>query len=184
VVISEEGIIVTDRDSDFGYGMMSIMFAIRDFFAPRRKILEEVGIEHGFCVLDYGCGPGAYVPDTSEMVGPTGKVYALDVHPAAIQKVKRLVEKNDLSNVQTIQSDCDTGLEDHSLDVVLLYDTFHDLLEPRKVLAELHRALKPGGKLSFSDHHLGHNEIMSAVTDGGMFQFAGKGQKTYTYSPA
>ena len=175
---------MADKGGDFGYGMMSFIFAVRDFMAPRRKILDEVSIEPGFCVLDFGCGSGAYVADASEMVGSSGKVYALDAHPMAIRMVKKLVEKRRLPNVETIQSDSATGLENNTVDVVLLYDTFHDLQEPRKVLAEMNRVLKSGGKLSFSDHHLGHEQIISSVTDDGMFQFVGKGQKTYTFSPS
>ena len=174
---------MADKGNDFGYSMMSWMFAVRDFFMPRRKILAEVGIESGFKVLDFGCGPGAYVPDISEMVGTSGKVYALDMRPMAMQMVNKLAKKRGLSNLETIQSDCATGLEDHCLDVVLLYDTFHDLLEPRKVLEELHRVLKPGGKLSFSDHHLSHDDIMTGVTGSGLFTFVEKGNKTYTFGP-
>lgn len=59
-----------------------------------------------------------------------------------------------LANVETIHSDCKTGLPDNSVDAVLLYDTFHDLSDPDGVLEELHRVLKPDGILSFSDHHM------------------------------
>ncbi|MDI6886277.1 MAG: methyltransferase domain-containing protein [archaeon] len=50
------------------------------------------------------------------------------------------------------------------VDVVLLYDTFHTLGDPNGVLEELHRVLKPDGILSFSDHHMKENEIVSEVT--------------------
>ena len=65
--------------------LMSVEFKLRDFFGPRKGILKEVGIKPGFQVLDYGCGPGSYVPAAAEMAGKTGKIYALDAHSLAIK---------------------------------------------------------------------------------------------------
>jgi len=115
-------------------------------------------------------------------VGKSGKVYALDIHTLAIQKVKDVVSKYNLQNVETIRSDCKTGLPDNSIDVVLLYDTFHDLRHPNRVLKELRRVLKPKGILSFSDHHMKENEIVSKLTDKGLFRVSGKGKRTYSFS--
>lgn len=170
------------RMSDLGFRGMSLAFKFRDLFAPRGKILGEVGIEPGFSVLDYGCGSGSYIAAASEMVGESGKVFALDIHPLAVRKVRQLASKKQLDNVEAIQSDCETGLPDDSVDVALLYDTFHKLDEPDDVLGELHRVLKPGGTLSFSDHHMNEDEADSAVTSGGLFRPSGKGKKTYSFT--
>jgi ubiquinone/menaquinone biosynthesis C-methylase UbiE len=136
---------------------MAFTFKIRDLFRPRRDIVKEVGIKEGFYVLDYGCGSGSYVAAVAELTGKSGEIYALDVHPLAIEMVKNIVAKKRLTNVETIISDRKTGLPDDSMDVVLLYDVFHDLTDPDDVLAELHRVLKPDGILSFSDHHMKEN---------------------------
>jgi ubiquinone/menaquinone biosynthesis C-methylase UbiE len=161
---------------------MMLSHKLRDLLVPRKNILKDVGIQKGFHVLDYGCGGGGYVAATAELVGQSGKVYALDIHPLAIQKVQELALKKQLTNVQTIRSDCRTGLADGSLDVVLLYDTFHALSDPNRILRELHRVLKPNGFLSFSDHHLREAEILSYVTDGGLFAFSRKCTKTYSFA--
>jgi ubiquinone/menaquinone biosynthesis C-methylase UbiE len=167
--------------SNFDFQFMSVGYKIRDFFLPRMDILKEVGIKPGFHVLDYGCGPGSYIIPLTELVGESGKVYALDIHPLAIRKVQRIASKKQLSNVETILSDCQTGLPDNNLDVVLLYDAFHHLGDPDVVLRELHRVLRPDGILSFSDHHLKENEIVSGVTNGGLFRLSRKGQRAYTF---
>jgi ubiquinone/menaquinone biosynthesis C-methylase UbiE len=160
---------------------MSFFFRIRDAVEPRARVLQEVQLEPGFHVLDYGCGPGAYLPDVAAQVTDRGRVYALDLHPLAIQQVRALARRRGLSQIRTIQSDCDTGLPDASIDVVLLYDIFHMLSEPQAVLAELHRVLKPGGTLSVHDPHLDERAIVGGVTQGRLFALQGKGERTYRF---
>jgi ubiquinone/menaquinone biosynthesis C-methylase UbiE len=169
-------------ESNLGFRLMALGYKFRDLRLPRINILEEVGIKPGFHVLDYGCGPGSYIIPLVESVGESGKVYALDVHPLAIRKVQNIASKKLLANVETILSDCRTGLPDNSLDVVLLYDIFHHLSDPDVVLKELHRVLKPDGILSFSDHHMKEREILSGATNSGLFGPLRKGQRTYTFS--
>ncbi len=141
-----------------------------------------MNIKPGFHILDYGCGPGGYTTIVAELVWPTGRVYALDVHPLAVQRIQSVAAKRKLTNIEIICSDCATGLEESSMDVVLLYDTFHHLSDPDIVLKELHRVLKPDGILSFSDHHMKEDKILSQVTDRGLFKLLRKDKKTYSFS--
>ena len=168
-------------EPNFHFKLMSFSYKFRDFFFPRKNILKEVGIKPGFHVLDYGCGPGSYITSLAELVGKSGKIYALDIHPLAIQRVSSIASKKQLANVETICSDCKTSLPDNSVDVVLLYDTLHNLSDPNGVLEELHRVLKPDGILSFSDHHMKENEIVSKVTNRGLFKLSRKGKRTYSF---
>ena len=168
--------------SNFHFRLMSLSYRLRDLFLPRMNILKEVGIEPGFCVLDYGCGPGSYIIPLAELVGRSGKVYALDIHPLAVERVQKIASRKRLTNVETIRSDGKTGLPGDSVDVVLLYDTFHALGNPDGVLKELHRVLKPGGVLSFRDHHMKEGEIISKVTGGGLFKLLRRGKRTYSFS--
>jgi ubiquinone/menaquinone biosynthesis C-methylase UbiE len=167
---------------DIGFIGMSLLFRFRDLLRPRKEVLKEVGIRPGFRVLDYGCGPGAYMAATAALVGPTGRIYALDIHPMAIQRVAGIARKKGLANVETILSDCRTGLPGESVDVVLLYDLFHQLSEPEAVLQEIHRVLKPDGILSFNDHHMRRNDILARVTRGQLFTLKAEGKRTYSFS--
>jgi len=160
---------------------MAFNFKIRDFFRPRRDIVKEVGIKEGFHVLDYGCGSGSYVTAVAELVGKPGKIYALDINPLAIKMVEEIIAKKQLPNVETILSDCNTGLPSDSIDIILLYDTFHDLVDQNMVLEELHRVLKPNGILSFSDHHMKENEINSQMTKLRLFKLLRKGKRTFSF---
>jgi ubiquinone/menaquinone biosynthesis C-methylase UbiE len=168
--------------SSIGFKLMKLMFKIRDLFGSRLDVLKEAEIESGFSVLDFGCGPGGYIIPLVELVGPSGEIHALDIHPLAIQEVKRIAALKGIENIVTIESDCSTGISDNGLDTVLLYDVFHDLVRPDDVLRELHRILKPGSTLSFSDHHMKEEEVLSRVTGAGMFKFVRKGKKTYSFA--
>ncbi len=167
--------------SDSHFKTMSRMYRFRDFLLPRGSILKEVGIKPGFRILDFGCGPGSYTLVASRLVGEHGKVYALDIHPLAIQRVQKAAAKKGLSNIQTIESDCTTGLENESTDIVLLYDILHELSESDALLGELHRVLKPSGVLSVNDHHLKEEEIISKITEGKLFVLRNKGKKTCNF---
>lgn len=167
--------------SSLHFRLMSLCFKVRDFFIPPRKILTEARIQQGFNVLDYGCGPGSFLTPLSEIVGGSGKVYAVDVHPLALRRIESIASRKRLTNVVAIRSDCETRLPDSGVDAVLLYDTFHTLADPEKVLRELHRVLKQGGILSFRDHHTSETEMLSGVTGAGLFRLFRKGKRTYTF---
>jgi len=169
--------------SNFDFNLMSFGFKFRDLFSPRENTLKEVGIKPGFHILDYGCGPGSYTIPAAQLVGKAGKVYALDIHLLAVQRVQSVAAKRNLTNIEAILSDGATGLPDESIDIVLLYDTFHNLNRPEEVLAELHRVLKPDGILSFNDHHMKEEqEIIAKLTCQGFFTLSVKGEKVYNFS--
>ena len=170
--------------SNFDFKLMSINFKIRDFFTPPKKILQHIGIKPGFFVLDYGCGPGSYIAPLAELVGESGRIYAMDINPLALKAVQRIALKNNIKNIETLKTDCQTGLPEKSIDVVLLNDIFHGLSQPEKVLQELFRILKDDGILSFNDHHLQENDILNGITQNGFFRFEKKYNNNYRFIKA
>ncbi|MFX1573953.1 MAG: class I SAM-dependent methyltransferase [Promethearchaeota archaeon] len=156
-------------------------FEKRDKDYPPHLKIEKTKIKNGDLVLDYGCGPGSYTIAAAEVVGNTGKVYAADINPLAIEEVKKRAEKRGLKNIQTILTDCDTNLEEKSIDVVLLLDIFHHLSDPESILKELYRVLKDKGWLSVDDHHLKDEEIIAKVTNYGFFKYFEKKDEVFTF---
>ena len=168
--------------SDFHFKLMSFLFSIRDSLLPRKKILDEIRIKPGYKILDYGAGSGSYSLIAAEIVQEKGKIFALDIHPLAVKKIKDKAKKKGLKNIETILSYCDTGLDDRSLDIVFLHDTYHDLTEPDKIIDEIHRVLKPEGILSFNDHHIKGDKPVTELEKNGLFRFVRKGKKVYIFS--
>jgi len=151
------------------FALMSVVFRVRDLIWPPDRTLREVGVLPGHTLLDFGCGPGGYSIAAARLVGPSGRVYALDINPLAIRAVQRAAEKKNLGNVTTILADNPAGLPIHSIDAALMHDVLHELENPFGVVTGLDRALRQGGLLAVSDHHMREASIISAISSGGLF---------------
>lgn len=133
--------------SNWHFKLMVFLFKIRDFFKDPMNKISKINIKKGDFVLEYGCGSGSFTIPLAEMVGSSGKVYAADMHPLSSKKVQEKAEKNNLKNIETIETDCKTSLDDKSIDKVILFDVLHDLEKYEENLKEFHRVLKPNGSL-------------------------------------
>jgi ubiquinone/menaquinone biosynthesis C-methylase UbiE len=160
------------------------MLSLRDLFVSPEEIMGEVDIQPGFHVLDYGCGTGSFTFEAAQRAGPEGKVYALDIHPRALEKVQKGALKKGLANIETVLTSCITQVDAGSIDAVLFYYVLHWLTDPDCVLRELHRVLKPGALLSFRDPYMKEEEILSTITGKGWFRMWGRGEKTYRFIKA
>jgi len=88
-----------------------------------------------------------------------------------------------MRNVTAIISNAsDTGLTDQSIDLAFVFGLLHIADGIENVIFEVHRVLTPDGVLSFSNHHLKEDEIVSRVTDIGLFGLTGTCEKTYGFS--
>ena len=155
------------------FHLMSFKFRLRDMLCPPIRILQESGVRLGMTVLDFGCGPGSFSLAAARLVGPQGRVYALDINPLALRIVYRAATRKDLRNVHPIHGRNIDDLMNESIDFVIVYDVLHDIPEPVSVLAEIHRVLKTNGVLSICDRHLQGASLMSTVPASGFFQLAG-----------
>ncbi|MFX1500277.1 MAG: class I SAM-dependent methyltransferase [Promethearchaeota archaeon] len=157
-------------------------FKKRDQKYPPHQKIKKTKIKEGNIVLDYGCGPGSYAIAAAKVVGDKGKVYAADIHPLALEEVKKRAAENKLKNIETILTGCDTQLEDDSVDVALLLDIYHDLSNPENILKELHRVLKGNGWLSVDDHHFKDDEIKEKIISGGLFKFVDRKEELFNFT--
>jgi ubiquinone/menaquinone biosynthesis C-methylase UbiE len=151
--------------SNLTFKFMYFILIFRDLFLGPKKILRKIdNIRNGSSVLDYGCGPGSFTIAAAELVGDKGKDYAADIHPLAIQHIQKLASKKGFDNIKTIYTDCNTGLEDSSIDVILLYYVLHDFHNPYEIVGELYRVLKSDGVLTIRDHKLSDHEVSALIT--------------------
>jgi ubiquinone/menaquinone biosynthesis C-methylase UbiE len=150
---------------------MSFFLALGHVFIDVRKRLEASGVAEGQTVLDFACGPGYWVMPAAKIVDEGGKVYALDIHPLAIEAVEKKARKAHLANITTILSGKETGLPDDSVDVILLYDALHLISNKQALLEELHRVVKPEGIFSgwVSSHDGSADDLVELARQSGLF---------------
>jgi ubiquinone/menaquinone biosynthesis C-methylase UbiE len=156
-------------ESDMMFRAMSLWLRLREWFGDPRSRLIEAGLEKGQTLLDYGCGIGSYAIPAARIVEEGGLVYALDIHPLAIEAVWKRSAREKLTNIRTICSGRDTKLPDNSVDVVLLYDVLHSVHDKQGLLQELHRVLKPNGRLSIVPDHMTRDDLLETLRAGGRF---------------
>lgn len=109
-------------------------------------------LKPGDVVLDLGCGGGIDTLLAAREVGPTGRAIGLDTLPEMLAAAVRHAAEMGLSNIEWLQGDLeDIPLPSASVDVALSNGVVN--LSPRKsrVFAEVHRVLRPGGRLVAAD---------------------------------
>ncbi len=169
------------KQSNIDFRFMAFFFNIRDKFHPPIEKIRKANVKQGEIVLDYGCGSGSYTIAALEKIGPNGKVIAVDIHPLALKKVRKRGEKRGYTNIETIQTDCATGLDDGVIDKIICFDVFHAIPNKNDILKEFHRVLKPNSILSFDDHHMNEHEIIDFITSKGLFKLAEKKDEQYNF---
>ncbi len=125
-----------------------------NFSDPLHNILR-MGLKEGMKVADLGTGSGHYAISAGHIVGPTGRVYAVDIQEDILTRLTAEAKVRGLTNIETIWADFEhlegTTLRPRVLDAVVLSNTLFQLEKKEGALAEIKRILKPGGKLLVVD---------------------------------
>ncbi len=164
---------------NLAFHIMAFMMKIMDFLGnhSNRNFLT-LGIKDGEKVVDYGCGPARYIVKASKAVGKNGKVYAVDIHPIAIGKVKKKIQKHKLDNVEAILANgyrCD--IADDSIDVVYALDMFHMISQPENLLKEFARLIHKNGKIIIEDGHQPRSETKSKILKCSLLNIASENKQ-------
>jgi ubiquinone/menaquinone biosynthesis C-methylase UbiE len=115
-------------------------------------ILSKIGIEEKQTVAELGCGNfGFFVFPLANLVGRSGKVYAVDILKPTLEEILREAKKDNLPQIIPVWSNLEifkaTKIETNSLDSALLINILHQSEKKVEILREAIRLLKRGGKL-------------------------------------
>jgi ubiquinone/menaquinone biosynthesis C-methylase UbiE len=126
----------------------------REVYTLRNKIVAACKLKPGMRVADIGAGTGLFTRLFARAVGPTGKVYAVDIAPEFVKHVETTASAEGLKNVIGVVCDQkSTKLPPASVDLVYICDTYHHFEFPFRTMSDIHQALKPGGQLVVIDFH-------------------------------
>ena len=124
----------------------------RDVVVFRKEILKATQVSEGETVVDLGAGTGAFLKGLSAKVGEAGRVIAVEISPAFVAHMRKRVVAERLKNTEVVlSSEVSTGLKDSSVDVIFCVDTYHHFEHPGKMLADIRRSLKTGGRFVVVD---------------------------------
>ncbi len=140
---------------------------IRRLWQKPEEILRP-HIREGMIALDIGSGMGFFTFPMAEMVGPEGRVIAVDLQPKMIKSLKRRAERKGLENRIEARICDENSLNMDDLkgqaDFALVMAVVHEVPESNRFFREVHSALKPNGQLLFAEPtgHIDETEFTSS----------------------
>ena len=109
-------------------------------------LIKSLNLQKGMIIADVGAGTGYLSRRMADSVGKSGAVYATDVQPEMIAKLKSFTKN--YPNVKPVLSETrQVNLAANTLDMAIMVDVYHELEYPYEVVQSIIAALKPNGQL-------------------------------------
>lgn len=154
--------------------------AERRAYLDPEAILGSLRLRKGWRVADIGAGIGFFSIPAARLVGPEGRVFAVDLSPEMLEDLRAKLAANHVANVEPVRSTEDrVPLEDRSVDLAFLACVLHELAGPATLL-ECRRILRASGILAIVDwkkldqdvgppkeHRLDEDEARAVLRDAG-----------------
>jgi ubiquinone/menaquinone biosynthesis C-methylase UbiE len=112
------------------------------------EISAAIGTLKGAVVADIGAGVGYFTWRLAARVGPEGKVYAVDIQQAMLDKLRQNMAERKLANYEAVLGAADDPrLPAGRIDLALLVDVYHEFSQPQAMLRKIRASLTPGGRV-------------------------------------
>jgi precorrin-6B methylase 2 len=111
-------------------------------------LIEALALKPGMTLADIGAGSGVITIPMAREVGPTGKVYAVDIQKEMLDRLAVKLNRLNIQHVELVLGkEQSPRLPPASLDLAIMVDVYHELEYPYEMLLELSRCMKPGGRI-------------------------------------
>lgn len=126
------------------------LYLTPDVVAQRARVIDLLAPAAGERILDVGLGPGLLAQDLARLAGPAGQVAGLDSAPAMVaMSAARL---GDLSQAEVVEGDAQNlPFPDGRFDAAVSVQVYEYVPDMPRALDELHRVLRPGGRVLILD---------------------------------
>ena len=115
----------------------------------RTELLRSLGVGEGKAVADLGCGTGFFTIPASELVGPSGKVYAVDVQQEMVDDLRARLAQQGITNVAVRRSsELEPSIPQRSVDLALLAFVLHEVDQRSSFLLAAKRLLRDDGRIA------------------------------------
>ncbi len=165
-------------EPSWAFKLMSVIHdnPLRRKFSNPYSTLISAGLKPGQRVLEIGPGPGFFTIPAARIVKETGTVYAIDIHPLAIEKISERMQKEQITNVKVYLADArNTGLPTDSIDLAFLFGVIHNLdAKFQELLKELDRVLVRNGIIAIQRFRCARDELISVMKDHGFSYYRSK----------
>jgi ubiquinone/menaquinone biosynthesis C-methylase UbiE len=142
--------------------------------AQAAALLDRIGVESGWRVADFGCGPLGILDLLGERVGPGGRIVAVERDPRMVEHLTLSLKERGLCNVEIVEADATaTGLDPGSFDLAHTRLVLVNVFGPDRVLAEMVRLVRPGGVVAAQEvdlsgfgcfpTHASYDRLLTAV---------------------
>ncbi len=129
--------------------------------------VEMSGVRPGHRVLDLAGGTGDLTAKFSKLVGETGEVVLSDINDAMLSVGRdKLINKGLVNNIRYVQANAEMlPFPDNHFNAITIGFGLRNVTDKAKALKEMHRVLKPGGRLLVLEFSKPENEALAKVYD-------------------
>ena len=112
-----------------------------------QQLIDALNLAPTDVVADIGAGTGYFSFKLAQKLS-LGKVFAVDIQPEMLDIIEFLKNENKITNVEPILGSLtNPNLPENSINLAIMVDAYHELSQPREVMQEVVKALKPEGKV-------------------------------------
>jgi len=131
-------------------------FPSRASYQLPERVIQSLDIQPGDRVADIGAGGGYFTFMLADAVGPSGKVYAVEIYEETVRALKDEARKRGYSNIVAVLGELDDPLlPDGEIDLVFLCDTYHHIDDRTVYFDRLRSDLTTRGRVAIIDLKVG-----------------------------